>query len=518
MTNAEGWFALEEPLVYGDYAMVELSAPNGYWLPDLANTDVVNVPLDENGNPQPWLWSTDPDTGEMVWYVDAYGNSYAPMANVTPFTVAGSGEEYDATKPIIEVEVLVDVFNENQKGYLTLYKEGYVLTGNTTTTGKFGTETKPKWELGGLPNAEYQIYAKTDIITPEGTLRHSAGDLVQNLTTDSKGKLVSEPLYLGEYFVVESKAPYGYILDTTKYDLTLTYQGENVRIFPIAMERFDVRQNVVFKILKQRENAGTGTGATDPNASSWTGANGIIFGLYARNDIMAVDGTTVAIPADALIEQISIANGEGVSGLELPLGKYYVKELETTADLKLDETEYDIEFKFTADDEVYNDEGEYLGMAGTGKGEVVIEIKLGEGVSLKNYLKRGSVEIRKADKDYPTELYLAGAEFTLYDSAGTARAVIVTDDEGKGRADNLPYGQYVMRETKAPEGYKLTAEIWSVNIDADGVVLTYDILDEIDNPQVKVYKKDTSGRSLGGATFEILRAGNADAYLAYKAA
>lgn len=520
-TNVEGWFALEEPLVYGDYELVELSAPTGYWLPNEGNTDHEDVPLDENGNPQPWLWSTDPDTGETIWYVDEYGNTYRPYANVTPFSILGTGDIHDLTKPIPEITVHIDVLNENQKGYLTLYKEGWRLVGNKTINGKFGTETQPVWELGGLPGAEYQIYAETDIITPDGTTRHVANELIQTCTTDSRGWLVSEPMYLGAYYVIESRSPFGYLnTDGTKYELLLTYQGQNVRIFPVHQEHFNVRQNVEFLVSKERENAGAGAGGTNTGNSTWTPANGITFGLYAREDIFAVDGS-VALPADALLETIVIGNGKGASSLDLPIGKYYAKELETNEDLVLSDTEYDIEFKFHADDVVYDDEGHYVGLPGAGVGETVIEIKLNNGVSIKNYLKRGSLEVVKVDQDFPSganAVYLGGAEFTLFNALGEAVALLVTDQNGYGRVDGIPYGVHTLKETKAPDGYKLSSTVWTVNITADGQVIEYTIENEIDMPVARVQKVSASGYPLAGATFEILKCQNEDEYLAYKAA
>lgn len=123
-----------------------------------------------------------------------------------------------------------------------------------------------------------------------------------------------------------------------EYDFTLEYQGQNIRLFPERQFYYNIRQNVEFSVLKTREVAGEGLDATDLEKSTWEPANGIVFGLFAREDILAYDGS-VAIPAGALVEYIVIENGRGVSTLDLPIGKYYLKELETNEDLQLDETE-----------------------------------------------------------------------------------------------------------------------------------------------------------------------------------
>ena len=600
VTDLNGQFELQYPLVYGDYSLVEVAASYGMWLPDAindllegiiddlagvtreqmekyladkaafdtalaqyirdlsdyhtallalanntkdrsydelaklssitwngkthtrpvapveplrpghtgGNIDVENVIKDENGNPQPWI--IDPETGD--WYVDEYGNTYAPKYNLVSFSV-----EADDTPQLIDDVYLYNRFvsifyeNENQKGYVELYKEGHQLVGSetkeVTVGGKTYTVTLPVFESRPVSGTEYKVYARSDIVTPDQEVRHRAGDLVDTITCDGRGIAVSKPLYLGKYYIVESKASHGFIRDPKQYDFTLEYQGQSIRVFPERQFYYNIRQNVEFSVLKSREVAGEGLGATDLEKSTWVPANGIVFGLFAREDIMTYDGK-VAIPAGSLVESITIEDGRGVSALDLPIGKYFLKELYTNEDLQLDETEYDIEFKYTAD--------------GYGNGETVIEVKLGEGATVKNYLKRGGVEIIKSDEDQPhgTEdaIYLAGAEFTIYDLTGTARAVIVTGKGGFGKVQNLPYGRYIMRETKSPEGWRLNESEWEIDINEHGIVVKFSITNKVDNPAVRVNKRDTGDKPLSGAVFEVWRCENPEVVEAYRKA
>lgn len=725
-TNEEGWFALEEPLVYGDYTLVEIAAPYGYWLPDAANQeiadiiyqealkkyavdlalyeaemvkyrealaiweaaggessgfkkpvepaapiepqphtvykdpekenqDVKDVPLDEDGNVQDWIYTVD-EHGNIVWTVDQYGNTYNSVQNTWNFKVGAYGEPIDPNDPYYynDITVIIDVPNENQKGYLILEKEGMQLTGSTDATatipdywayhnwknehpnedGEIPDMTlplkQPVWTVGGLPGAVYEIRAAEDIVTPEGTVRHEEGELVQTITTDSRGLAISAPMYLGRYHVQEVKSPYGYLLDDTIYELVFEYQGQEVRIFPISQGYFNIRQNVRFEVYKQLETAGAGLGATDKDKSGWVPADGVIYGLYVREDIYGVDENSPVLQADTLVEVIYIENGKGQSALELPLGKYYLKELYTHPQYILDETEYDVVFEFTTDDTEWSNRDEYTDAGytagsiplGTGRGETVVIIKVGEGVEIRNELIRGSVEFIKTDFDFKgipdgvivgelvdrtnevdgdklvvTEIYvdgglndnlinarsgvtttvvyvytphavgssvmatvsfsdgrpdqtyeyftLKGAEFTLYDEHGVARAIIVTDETGFGSISGLPYGRYILRETKYPEGYmdltdEKAAELreqlglpieWVVIITENGQVVKPTIYDAqnnptiygnienlIDKPFVEIIKyNENRSKRLAGIEFTLYRMTNADEYYTYLA-
>lgn len=715
-TNAEGWFALEEPLVYGDYTLVEIASPYGYWLPDAANQeiadiiyqealkkyevdlalhqaemvkyqqelaiwqaaggensgfpkpveptapiepqphavyndpenankDVKEVPRDEDGNVQWWIYTVD-EHGNIIWTEDKYGNTYNGVQNTWNFRVGAYGQPIPTDDPYYynDITVIIDVPNENQKGYLILEKTGMQLTGSTQGTAiipdywtyhNWKNEhpneegsipdmtlglTQPVWTVGGLPGAVYEIRAAEDIITPEGTVRYTAGELVETITTDSRGVAISQPTYLGRYTVQEVKSPYGYILDDTVYEMLLEYQGQEVRIFPISQGYFNIRQNVRFEVYKQLEEMGAGLGATDKDKSGWVPAHGVIYGLFVREDIYGVDESAgPVLPAGALVEVIHISQGKGQSQLELPLGKYFLKELYTAPQFVLDETEYDIEFKFTTDDTEWSNREEYWDAGyvagsiplGTGRGETVVIIRANEGVEIRNELIRGSVEFIKTDFDFKgipdgvitgelatstavekdgavtvTEIYvdgrlttevvrtytphavgslvkaivsfsdgrdtqvyeyytLKGAQFTLYDEHGVARAVVTSDDRGFCRISGVPYGRWILRETRYPEGFMdLTADKaaelrqqlglpieWLVIITENGQVVQPAVYDAnnnatwysnienlIDKPFIEIIKfnEDRSAR-LAGIEFTLYRMTNAEEYFAYVA-
>ena len=85
-----------------------------------------------------------------------------------------------------------------------------------------------------LSPATFSVYAASDIITPDGTVRYTKGQLVDTLVTEN-GVATSKLLYLGDYIVIETIAPEGYILDTTPYEAVLLYDGQVATVKRMAM-------------------------------------------------------------------------------------------------------------------------------------------------------------------------------------------------------------------------------------------------------------------------------------------
>ena len=79
-----------------------------------------------------------------------------------------------------------------------------------------------------------------------------------------------------------------------------------------------------------------------------------------------------------------------------------------------------------------------------------------------------SFHVKKVDKD-DTSKGLAGAEFTLSDATGAVLATKVSDKDGDLAFTTLTEGTYTLKETKAPDNYKLdeTEHAVLVTYDAD---------------------------------------------------
>ena len=82
-----------------------------------------------------------------------------------------------------------------------------------------------------VDGSTYIVKAAADIVTPEGTVRASADDIVATLVTDENGEAETEPLYLGTYTVYEAKAKDGFALNVDEVTVELSYQGQEIEVF-----------------------------------------------------------------------------------------------------------------------------------------------------------------------------------------------------------------------------------------------------------------------------------------------
>ena len=238
-TNKDGYLITPERLPYGYYTLKEVQAPYGYVLDD---TPIPFVISQENAST---------DTGVTVVKVKA-----KDMA---------------------------------QKGVINITKIGEIFSSIKENNGVY----TPKYSVGNLKGAVFEVYAAEDITTLDGTVRYEQGTLVDTVTTDNDGVAKSKELYLGKYTVIEKTAPNGYVHNAAKYDAELTYAGQNVSVTSTDLSVYNERQKVSVSLKKVM--------AEDKTFS--IGNNGEItfvrFGIYADEDIKASNGDV--IPKDALI-------------------------------------------------------------------------------------------------------------------------------------------------------------------------------------------------------------------------
>ena len=236
-TNAEGNIALPEKLEVGNYRIVEVQGPEGFyneWI-DTAQYGENGILLDKDEN---GVYST--------------GNYYVDFKVTTNriWNATGDLNEDDADNLVIEEKY----WNNETIGRINIKKTGEVLTGFDKTTGKFTYEERP------LAGAEFQIIAAEDIVTQDNqkdangnrTLWYAKGDVVATVVSgdgtadtvvfaptrtpatydflsvihDGAVGEVGITLPLGKYTVLETKAPYGYVLNDTRYDVELTWSNQ----------------------------------------------------------------------------------------------------------------------------------------------------------------------------------------------------------------------------------------------------------------------------------------------------
>lgn len=403
-TNSEGYLITPETLPYGKgYSVIEMQTPYGYILD--------STPV----------------------YFD--------------ITAENTSEENGVT--IVKTEKK----NTPQKGTITVEKTGEIFSNVTAVGGGYTDENgndvalptvyQPEYSVSGLAGAVFGIYADEDITTPDGTVRAKKDELVATLKTNSKGTATSKQLYLGKYRVVEKTSPYRFILNRTINHIELTYAGQNEKVTNTSTSFTNDRQKVeidLTKILEQDEKFNIGNNGEIRNVS---------FGLYADEDLKAANGTV--IPKDGLLEIITCnEKGKATFTTDLPIGSYYVKEISTDNHYILSDKKYPVVFEYAGQD------------------TATVHISVNDGEPIINSIIYGTIKGLKIDRE--TGEKITDALFGLFsnnETEFTEETAIMTaesNEDGIFTFEDVPYGEYIIRELKPAEGYLPNEENYTVTI------------------------------------------------------
>jgi len=403
-TNSDGYLITPETLPYGKgYSVVEVQAPYGYILD--------STPV----------------------YFDITAEKISEENGVT----------------IVKAEKK----NTPQKGTITVEKTGEIFSNVTAVGGRYTDENgnnvalttiyQPEYSVSGLSGAVFEIYADEDITTPDGTVRYTKDTLVDAITTGEKGTATSKQLYLGKYRVVETVAPYGTVINPEPHTVELTYSGQNEKLTNTSTSFTNDRQKVeidLTKVLEQNKKFNIGNNDEILNVS---------FGLYADEDLKALNGT--AIPKDGLLEIITCdEKGKANFTTDLPIGSYYVKEISTDSHYILSDKKYPVVFEYAGQD------------------TATVHISVNDGEPLGNEIIYGTIKGLKIDRE--TEETISGALFGLFsinETKFTEETAILTsesNEEGILTFENVPYGEYIVRELKPADGYLPNEESYQATI------------------------------------------------------
>ena len=216
-----------------------------------------------------------------------YGKGYSLVEVQAPYgyVLDSTPVYFDVTQDNATEEsgvtvIKVDKPNMAQKGTITVEKTGEVFYG-VSVSGSEDAEViyQPIYEIAGLSGAVYEIRAAEDIITPDGTVRFTKGEIVDTVTTGKDGLAKSRELYLGKYEVKEIKAPYGMVLNDEIHTVELVYAGQNVSVTETATSFVNERQKVEISLKKTLETSdlfGIGQNGELKNIS---------FGLFAAEEL-----------------------------------------------------------------------------------------------------------------------------------------------------------------------------------------------------------------------------------------
>ena len=370
--------------------------------------------------------------------------------------------------------------DKEQKGALTIYKEGEVLTGATVTEDGVTFA----YEKRKLKGAVYSVYAGADIKAADGTLIYKKGALVKdNLVTGDDGSVTLKDLYLGTYTVTETKAPDNYVCKGESKTIELVYAGQTVEVQTGSATFLNERQKAAVRVEKQDEET------KNP-------LSGGIYGLYAAEDIK-VDGKTV-VPKGTLIEKATTgADGKASYKAELPINySYSIREIQAPElYLRNSEDTYTFTFKFTNDkEEKVNFSHTFTNKRVNATIDLIKEDSKTGNSAQGDAVFEGAIYglYAREDINHPD-----GRSGVLYKKDEQV-ATLTTDNAGKASVSNLYLGKYYLKEITPPVGYLLDEEEHDVNCNYEG-------------DQVETVKRNTvSKEDVIKQPFQLIKAADND--------
>jgi len=334
------------------------------------------------------------------------------------------------------------------------------------------------------------------VVKQEGVvfdIYNSSNQKVTSITTNANGVATSTLLDYGTYYVKENKAPNKY---TIKVEVSENVGVvENGKTYEISILNTRVKGTVTIS----KED--TETGKKPQGEATLKGA---VYGVYARNTIYDPADNSIKYNANAKIGELVTDENANATMSNLYLGEYYLKELKASNGYTLDTNTYNFDLTY----ETQN---------------VSIVTK---NVTVKERVKSQAFRIIKVSSDNNGEAeLLEGVEFTIkaqkdidkYGSwekapiaknyKGEESAVLVTDSKGYAVSERLPYGTYVVRETKVPDNkYKVPDFTVVVSEDSDEPQTWRVFNDTSFKSVIAIVKQDAETQKtikISGAKFKI---------------
>lgn len=373
------------------------------------------------------------------------------LSTIKPYVLSAEIKSLEITDG---VTAEVSFSNSEAVGKIRIEKTGDVLTAGEAVETEYGSAATPIYKNKGLADVVYEV-------------KDSDGNIVATITTDKNGIAETEALPLCSYTVQEKSAPDGYVIDDTVHEITLTFKDQNTAIVMSAIKAENKLRTGGVKLLKYTEKFDA-----DKISFEKVLCSGYVFGLYTAED--AGD-----IPADVLLEVLTTdEQGIAQSTVKLPYGKYYLKELATP----------DSDIKMLTD-----------------KLPLIIDSELNtQYVSdpILNEMFKGKIGVYKLDAEN-IERGLAGAVFEVREASGKPVDTITTDTKGYAETNDLPTGEYKIKELTPPPGFILSDEIKTVTITSEDKETAVFELTNKPN-EVTLTKADlTTEKPVPGATVEI---------------
>lgn len=373
-------------------------------------------------------------------------------------------EEIQFTVADTEESQSVVMKDEVPTGTIMINKDGEFLSDITLVKGHWYDFVFDYFKKS-LAGVTFEVYAAEDIVSPDGldTVYYEKDTLVAEIVTNDKGIASIENLPLGRYYLAETKTLEGFVLDQEPIEADLSYVDQYTKVVYAGMAVTNERQRVQVTVIK-----------TD--ADTKEGLEGALFGLYAAEDIVNADGKVV-VAKDTLVEKaVTGKDGQCVFTGNLPLGQYYVKEIEAPKGYVLNEEIFRLDASYQRED------------------VKVIELS----AEFENYPTR--LEISKTE--ITGEQELKGAELSIIDKDGNVVETWVSD--GKPHyIERIPSGEDILREETAPYGYKIANEV-KFTVEDTKELQKVAMKDELVKGKIVIQKTDEdTGKGIAGVEFEI---------------
>ncbi|MEK4911247.1 SpaA isopeptide-forming pilin-related protein [Bacillus sp. FSL E2-8887] len=447
-TNEKGIAEIKD-LPLGDYFVKEISAPEGYIKVDTP----VKVTIDSTNVIEIVMKNTKKvENGQFkLLKKDSESGQLLPGAKFDVIDKDGNVVETiitDGKGAALSKQLPVGTYTlkevEAPKGYeLSSSSVRVDVAANKTVTVDVLNKKIAEKATGQFEIVKVDANDKTKLLSDAEFEVYKDGEKVDTLRTDKTGKVISGKLEPGKYTLKETKAPKGYKL--LKEEIEVVVEANKV----VQVQVENAKELGSLQVIKK-------------DAESGKVLEGAEFRLKNENGQVVGEAKTT--------------NKDGVVTFEnLVPGKYTLEETKAPEGYKA--VELKVEVNVVANEVV--------------KQEVMNEKVLGQ------------FEIVKVDANDKTKL-LSDAEFTVYKD-GKKVAELKTDESGKAMLPKLPLGEYTVKETKAPAGYKISNKEWKVTIQNEKEVVKVEAENEKLLGSLQIIKTDDKDQAerLAGAVFTL---------------
>ena len=392
---------------------------------------------------------------------ELYLGKYEVKEITAPYGMVVSGETHTveltyAGQNISVTETSTSFYNERQKVQVSLAK---VIEKDKT----FGIG-----DNGEIKNISFGLYAAEDIVSASGTVIPADG-LIEIVSVNENGTAVMKSdLPFGKYYVKEIATDEHYILSDTKYPVVFEYAGQDTATVEIKVnDGKEIKNELIYGSVSGKK--------IDENGEALEGA---VIGIFKAEETEFTKDTAHMTTTSAKDGSFSFA--------KVPYGKWIVREIEQPKGFVLDEKAYEVNIS---------------------KAEQVVEIEI------VNEYVHGNIILTKVDAEYPDNK-LTGATFEVYkdtnengkiDDGDELIGNLEETETGIYEMKELLYGKYIVRETKAPEGFLLDKGEYSVFIEKDETTYSVEnkagvgFINEAMRGTLKIVKTSSDGKVKGFA-------------------